>query len=208
MAVGRRLLLGGGPHDRRRARQPLAAANPRAQVFMRVAAGGAAARARAREGRQRASGARRRRGARRGGRVASGSSARATARSSSSTRPFPAARATHSAASPSSTASGRCVGARSPALLGQSAQAGRASCGAPGVVAGAPRGGYFPDETGSTHYENARAKALFGREVGEPAVWMLGEDSGLEVDALGGRPGLHSARWAGGKTRSTVSCAS
>lgn len=55
----------------------------------------------------------------------------------------------------------------------------------------------YPDETGSTHYENARAKALFGREVGDPAVWMLGEDSGLEVDALGGRPGLHSARWAG-----------
>jgi XTP/dITP diphosphohydrolase len=55
----------------------------------------------------------------------------------------------------------------------------------------------FPPEDGSTHYENARGKALFGRESGEPAAWMLGEDSGLEVDALGGRPGLHSARWAG-----------
>jgi XTP/dITP diphosphohydrolase len=55
----------------------------------------------------------------------------------------------------------------------------------------------FPPEVGETHYENARAKALFGREVGEPGAWMLGEDSGLAVDALGGRPGLHSARWAG-----------
>jgi XTP/dITP diphosphohydrolase len=55
----------------------------------------------------------------------------------------------------------------------------------------------FPPEVGETHYENAHAKALFGREVGEPDAWMLGEDSGLAVDALGGRPGLHSARWAG-----------
>jgi XTP/dITP diphosphohydrolase len=55
----------------------------------------------------------------------------------------------------------------------------------------------YPEETGSTHYENARGKALFGREVGDAAAWMLGEDSGLEVEALGGRPGLHSARWAG-----------
>jgi XTP/dITP diphosphohydrolase len=55
----------------------------------------------------------------------------------------------------------------------------------------------FPPEEGETHYENARAKAQFGRAVGEPAAWMLGEDSGLAVAALGGRPGLHSARWAG-----------
>jgi XTP/dITP diphosphohydrolase len=55
----------------------------------------------------------------------------------------------------------------------------------------------FPAEDGSTYYENARTKARFGREVGDPMAWMLGEDSGLEVDALGGRPGLHSARWAG-----------
>jgi XTP/dITP diphosphohydrolase len=56
----------------------------------------------------------------------------------------------------------------------------------------------FPPEAGSTHYENARAKALFGRESAPPEEWVLGEDSGLAVDALGGRPGLHSARWAGG----------
>jgi XTP/dITP diphosphohydrolase len=55
----------------------------------------------------------------------------------------------------------------------------------------------FPPEEGSTHYENARGKALYGREVGDPGAWMIGEDSGLQVDALGGGPGLHSARWAG-----------
>ena len=55
----------------------------------------------------------------------------------------------------------------------------------------------YPSEEGSTHYENARAKASFGRAVGGSEYWMLGEDSGLEVDALGGGPGLHSARWAG-----------
>jgi XTP/dITP diphosphohydrolase len=54
----------------------------------------------------------------------------------------------------------------------------------------------FPPETGESYYENARAKARFGREVGDPDAWMIGEDSGLEVAALGGRPGLHSARYA------------
>ena len=54
----------------------------------------------------------------------------------------------------------------------------------------------FPPETGESYYENARAKARFGREVGEPDAWMIGEDSGIEVAALGGRPGLQSARYA------------
>jgi XTP/dITP diphosphohydrolase len=53
----------------------------------------------------------------------------------------------------------------------------------------------FPDEDGETYYENARGKALFGREVGA-AAWILGEDSGIEAVALGGRPGIESARWA------------
>jgi XTP/dITP diphosphohydrolase len=54
----------------------------------------------------------------------------------------------------------------------------------------------FPDEDGETYYENARGKARFGREVGEPDAWILGEDSGIEASALGGRPGVSSARWA------------
>ena len=55
----------------------------------------------------------------------------------------------------------------------------------------------FPDETGETFYENALAKARFGRTLVGAGVWVLGEDSGLEVDALGGGPGLESNRWAG-----------
>jgi XTP/dITP diphosphohydrolase len=51
----------------------------------------------------------------------------------------------------------------------------------------------LPPEEGSTYYENALAKARFGHCDGE---WTLGEDSGIEVKALDGAPGLHSARWA------------
>jgi XTP/dITP diphosphohydrolase len=52
-----------------------------------------------------------------------------------------------------------------------------------------------PEETGATFAENARLKALYyARATGLPAV---AEDSGLEVDALGGAPGVHSARFGG-----------
>jgi len=54
----------------------------------------------------------------------------------------------------------------------------------------------MPPEEGGTYYENARAKALFGRARAAPGEWTLGEDSGVEVAGLGGAPGLHSARWA------------
>lgn len=54
----------------------------------------------------------------------------------------------------------------------------------------------WPDETGETYYENALAKARFGRDAGDPGRWTIGEDSGLEVEALDGRPGIHSARYA------------
>lgn len=53
------------------------------------------------------------------------------------------------------------------------------------------------EETGSTFEENALAKARFARERAPADAWALGEDSGLEVAGLGGRPGILSARFAG-----------
>src|SRR5258707_14899765 len=52
-----------------------------------------------------------------------------------------------------------------------------------------------PEETGSTFEENARAKALYyAAATGELTV---AEDSGLSIDALGGAPGVESARFGG-----------
>jgi len=56
----------------------------------------------------------------------------------------------------------------------------------------------FPPEDGATYYDNARGKAEFGRRVGPADRWMIGEDSGIEVAALNGGPGVHSARSAAG----------
>lgn len=56
----------------------------------------------------------------------------------------------------------------------------------------------FPPEEAETYYENAREKARFGRSVAEQDRWVLGEDSGLEVDGLGGGPGVRSSRSAAG----------
>jgi len=57
----------------------------------------------------------------------------------------------------------------------------------------------LPPEDGASFLDNARTKAEFGRRVGPADAWMLGEDSGLELNALGGRPGVETARWADGK---------
>ena len=55
-----------------------------------------------------------------------------------------------------------------------------------------------PGEHGATFWENARIKALaYAAATGQIAV---AEDSGLEIDALGGEPGIHSARFLGAAT--------
>jgi XTP/dITP diphosphohydrolase len=54
----------------------------------------------------------------------------------------------------------------------------------------------YPPEIGESYYENARGKADYGRSI-EPGVWVIGEDSGIEVAGLGGSPGVHSARFGG-----------
>jgi XTP/dITP diphosphohydrolase len=63
------------------------------------------------------------------------------------------------------------------------------------VVLAADLGLPEPDETGTTFEENAEIKAIAAAEAAKlPA---LADDSGVVVDALGGDPGVYSARWAG-----------
>jgi XTP/dITP diphosphohydrolase len=51
-----------------------------------------------------------------------------------------------------------------------------------------------PEETGHTFRANAMLKAVY--YATKLRTWALADDSGLSVDALGGSPGVHSARWA------------
>jgi XTP/dITP diphosphohydrolase len=53
-----------------------------------------------------------------------------------------------------------------------------------------------PPEDGATFEQNARIKARHARALARPDAWVAGEDSGIEAVALGGRPGVESARWA------------
>lgn len=55
-----------------------------------------------------------------------------------------------------------------------------------------------PEETGETFEANALLKARGAAEAS--GIMALGDDSGIEIEALGGKPGIHSARW-GGETR-------
>jgi XTP/dITP diphosphohydrolase len=55
-----------------------------------------------------------------------------------------------------------------------------------------------PDETGTTFWENARIKALAYAEAS--GLLTVAEDSGLEIDAMNGEPGVRSARFMGAST--------
>jgi XTP/dITP diphosphohydrolase len=73
------------------------------------------------------------------------------------------------------------------ALLGLPGLSLRALCDVPGAA--------VPEETGATLRENALLKARAALALtGRPAI---ADDTGLEVDALDGRPGLHAGRYAG-----------
>ena len=54
---------------------------------------------------------------------------------------------------------------------------------------------YDVDETGNTFFENARLKAI--SQARHRGLWAIGEDSGLCVPVLNGRPGIYSARFSG-----------
>ena len=59
--------------------------------------------------------------------------------------------------------------------------------------------GGMPDvvEDGDSFAANARIKARALRSIAPDSAWILSDDSGLEVDALDGAPGIYSARFAG-----------
>ncbi len=60
-----------------------------------------------------------------------------------------------------------------------------------------PDGIEEPEETGATFAENARLKAAYYAE--KTGRLALADDSGICIDALGGQPGVHSARWVSEK---------
>ena len=66
-------------------------------------------------------------------------------------------------------------------------------------VFGPDKLGGMPDveETGTTFEANSLLKANGLRKVGPADAWYLADDSGIEIDALNGRPGVISARYAG-----------
>jgi XTP/dITP diphosphohydrolase len=63
-----------------------------------------------------------------------------------------------------------------------------------------------PPENGKTFEENARIKAKSMKAM-KPGAWVVTEDTGLVVEALGGLPGIHTARYAGPHARDSENVA-
>lgn len=63
-------------------------------------------------------------------------------------------------------------------------------------IVGAPEG-FDPEETGTTLFQNALIKARALRRLDRSDAFVVADDTGLSVRALGGRPGVYSARYAG-----------
>lgn len=63
-------------------------------------------------------------------------------------------------------------------------------------IVGAPEG-FDPEETGTTLLQNALIKARALRRLDRSDAFVVADDTGLSVRALGGRPGVYSARYAG-----------
>ena len=68
----------------------------------------------------------------------------------------------------------------------------------PGWVVEPVADGEPPVEDGATFEDNARIKARWGRRHAADDAWAVGDDSGIEAVALGGAPGVLTARWAAG----------
>ena len=66
-------------------------------------------------------------------------------------------------------------------------------------------GARLPEETGDTYHANALGKARAAARLA--GAWALGDDSGIEVDALGGAPGVRSARFGGPGLDDAARCA-
>lgn len=75
-----------------------------------------------------------------------------------------------------------------------------------GAEIGTAPDGFDPEETGVTLFQNALLKAEALRDRVDPSELVLADDTGLVVHALGGRPGVFSARYAGPEATFADNC--
>jgi XTP/dITP diphosphohydrolase len=76
----------------------------------------------------------------------------------------------------------------------------------PGVSVRSAPHGFGVEENGTTFFQNALLKATAARELVSEAELVVADDSGLAVTALGGAPGVLSARYAGPDATDSDNC--